>query len=123
MIKELTQPKGMEVLKIGDEVAAVGATSVAEESSQAGELLECLPLCLPNNNLLICVVADIVVIFVGDIAPTQIEEPLMGIGVGNIPSTSNHFSITIIETGPGSAPLVPTPGMDILKEFSLYIVR
>jgi len=33
MIEELTQPKGMEVLKISAEVAVVGTISMAEESS------------------------------------------------------------------------------------------
>ena len=44
MIKELIQPAGTEVLKIRDDVAAIGATSRVEESSQLGELSEGLPL-------------------------------------------------------------------------------
>ena len=78
MIEELTQPAGTKVLKIRDEVATVGATSWAEESSQPGELLEGLPLISPQpgkistfNNLPYGVVPDIIVLVVGDIAPTQ----------------------------------------------------
>jgi len=41
----------------------------------------------------------------------------------NIPLTSDRVSITIVETGSGSAPLVSTPAMYILEELSLQMVR
>ena len=60
---------------------------------------------------------------VGDIAPTQTDEPLMGTSVENILSTSGCVYITIVETGSGSALPVPTPAMDILEELSFQMVR
>ena len=60
---------------------------------------------------------------VGDISPTQKEEPLMDTGVEAIPPTSDHVSIAIIETRSGGTPLVPTPAMDTLEELSLQMVR
>ena len=111
-------------------MAAVGTTSRAEESSQPGELLESLPPMSPRpgktstfNNLPLGVVTNIVLLVVGDIARTKTKEPLMGTGVGNILSTSDCISITIVETGSSSAPPVLIPVMDILEEFSLQIVR
>ena len=111
MIEELTHPAGIEALKIHDEVFVVGATSGAEESSQPGELLEGLPLISPQpdkiaafNNLSLGVIPNIIVLVVGDIAPTQIEEPLPDTSVEAIPSTSDCVSIAIVETGSGRTP-------------------
>jgi len=130
MIKELIQPAGTEVLKIRDDVAAIGATSRAEESSQPGELPESLPLIFPQpgkisafSNLTFSVVPDNVVLVVGDIAPIQAEGPLSDTGVVAIPITFDRVSITIVETRSGSTPLVLTLAMDILKELSLKMVR
>ena len=130
IIEELTQPAGTKVLKIRDDVAAVGVTSGAEESSQPGELPEGLPPISPQpgkissfNNLTLGVVPDIVVLIVGDIAPIQAEEPLSDIGVEAIPPTFYYVSITIVEIGSGNTPPVPTPTMDILEELSLQMVK
>ena len=130
MIEELTQPEGTEIPKISAEVAAVGTTSAAEESSQQGESPKGLPPMSPQlckisafNNLSLGVVSDIIVMIVGDIVATQADEPLIGTGVENIPSTSDRVSITIIETRLGSALPVPTPAIDILEELSLQMVR
>ena len=106
-------------------MATVGGTSRAEESSQPGELLEGLPLISPQpdkisafNNLSLGVVLDIVVLVVGDIAPIRIEEPLRDTGVGTIPPTSDRVSITIIDTGSRSIPLIQL-AMDNLEELSV----
>ena len=48
MIEELTQPEDTKVPKISTEVAVVGTTFVAEESSQLRELSEGLPPFLSN---------------------------------------------------------------------------
>jgi len=79
---------------------------MAEEASQPGELLEGLPFMSLQpgtisafNNLPFGVVADIVVMVVGDITPTQTEEPLMGTGVENMPSTYDCASVTIVGLG------------------------
>ena len=103
-------------------MASVGTTYVAKESFHPGELPEHFPSTssqLGNistfNNLPLGVDADIIVMVVGDIAPTQVEELLMGTGVENIPSTSNHASIVVIETGSGSTLPVPTPAMAFWK--------
>ena len=130
MIEELTRLEGTEVLEISVQVAAVSTTSATKESSQPGELLKGLPPMSPQlgklsafNNLPLSVVADIIVMVVGDIAPTQTDEPIIGTGVENIPSTSDRVSITIVETRSGSAPPIPTLAMDILEELSLQMVR
>ena len=60
---------------------------------------------------------------VGDIFPSQVEEPLMGTGVEDIPSTSDRVSIMLVKTGSGSTPPTLTPAMDILKGLSLQMVR
>ena len=60
---------------------------------------------------------------VGGIASTQVNEPLMGTGVEDIPSTFNRVSIAVVETGSESTPPVPTPAMDILEGLSLQMVR
>ena len=46
------------------------------------------------------------------------EEPLMGTGVENIPSTSDYVSIVIVETESESIPSVLTSTMDILEGLS-----
>ena len=53
---------------------------------------------------------------VSDIAPTQTDEPLMGTGVENIPSTSDRVSITIVETRSSTA------GTDTSHGYSRKIV-
>ena len=64
-------------------------------------------------------IVDLVGMFVGDIAPTQVEEPLMGTSVEDISLTSDRVSIAVVETGSESTPLVPTPAKDILKKLCL----
>ena len=130
MIEELTQPVSTEVLKIIEEVAAVGTTSGARESSHSGELLEGLPPISPQpskissfNNLSLGVIIDIIAMVVGDFAPTQTEEHLMGTVVEAISPTSDRVSIAIVEPGLGSILLVLTLAMDILEELSLQMVR
>ena len=46
----------------------------------------------------------------------------MGTGVEDIPSTFDRVSSTVVETGSGSIPPVPTLAMDILEELSLQVV-
>ena len=130
MIEELTQSVGTEVLKIIDEVAAVGTTSggwrIFSVRRTAGGFAFISPP--PDkisafNSLSLGVVTNIVAMVIGDIAPAQTEEPLMCTGVENVPSTSDRVSITIVETGSGSVPSVLTPTMDILEELSLQMVR
>ena len=75
------------------------------------------------SNLHLGVVPDIVVLVVGDIAPTQIEKPLMDTGVEAILPISDRVSVAIVETGSGSTPPILTPDMDILEDLSLQIVR
>ena len=75
------------------------------------------------NNLSLHIVPDIVVLVVGDIAPTQTEESLLDTGVEAISPTSHRVSIVVVETGSGSTPQAPTPAMDILEELSLHMVR
>jgi len=53
---------------------------------------------------------------------TQLASILLG-GTSAPPSTSESTSVTIIETGSKSAPLVLTPAMDILKELTLQMVE
>ena len=91
MIEELTQPEGTKVLKISIEVASINTTSVAEESSQLGELPEDLPSTSPQpsktsefNTLTLSIVTDIIIMTVDDDALTQAEEPVMDIGVKKI---------------------------------------
>ena len=64
-------------------------------------------------------IVDLVVMVVGDIAPTQVEEPLMATSVEYISLTSDRVSIAIVETRSESTPPVPAPAKDILKKLSL----
>ena len=126
MIEELTQPEGTKVLKISIEVASVGISFGAEESSHPRELPKGLPPSSPQpskipafDNLHLGVVTDIIVMVVSGIAPTQVKEPLMGTSVEDIPSTFDCVSIAVVETGSGNTPPVSTPAMDTLEGLSL----
>ena len=77
MIEELTQPEGTEVLKISTDVASIRAISVAEDSSQLGELPKNLSSTSPQPGktskfdiFTLSIVTDIVIMTTGDAAPT-----------------------------------------------------
>ena len=102
MIEELTQSESTKVLKIRTEVVSISTTYVAEESSQPGELPEELPSTSPQPgkisefDILTLVVTVIVVMAADGIIPTQAEEPIISIGVEDIPvEISTEKALTV----------------------------
>ena len=89
---ELTQPESTEVLKISTEAASVSIISVAEESSQPGDLPEDLPSpasqpskILEFDILTLSIVAEIIIMIASDVAPAQAEELIIDTSAKDIP--------------------------------------
>ena len=85
-------------------MASISAISVAEESSQPGELPEDLPYKFPPPGktsefdiLTLNIVTDVVIIIAGDVAPTQAEEPVIDIGAKDIPVESSTEKVLIVK--------------------------
>ena len=73
-------------------MASISTTSVAEESSQLGELQEDLPYTSPQHGkisefdiLTLSILIYIIVMTTSDFTMTQVEEPIMGTGAKDIP--------------------------------------
>jgi len=104
MVEELTQPRGTEVLKISIEATFVSTISVAEESSQPGELQEDLSSRSPQpykisefDILTLSIVTAIIIMTTGDAAPTQAEKPIMDIGANDIPVEASTEKVLTME--------------------------
>jgi len=104
MIEELTQPEGTKVLKISTEVASISAISVAEDSSQLGELQKNLSSTSPQPGktskfdiFTLSIVTDIVIMTTGDAVPTQAEEPIMDIGAKDTPVEASTEKVLTME--------------------------
>ena len=117
MIEELTQPEGTKVLKIKTKVASISATSVAEKSSQQGELPKAMS---PQpgktsefDTLTLSIFTDIVVMTTGDAAPTQAEEPVIDIGATDTSVEASTEKVLVMEHVPKVATqeaiIVPNP--------------